>query len=305
MKIFTAGSTYYMAQLPRIDKGFTTLGHDLVEHMGDADLLYANDSSHYKDILSAQYGGRLKPSARIIFNVLDIPEHLLPDYDLEGLERMLSHAHAVTSISIFVQDQLIRYLSRGSHVIYQPIMPITHSPVSRPDRYTRYLSASRRHDPNKRFRLGVQALQLLGVNYGQLGLAGEDFANWGEYLGKLTDEQLNTAFNSVDFVLALGKVEGLSLNVIESMASGTIPIVLNDMTTRKELLPPDLFPEYDDVHPTPTSISRFVARYLGDNHEMLLMKARLHSHYLKVWKDRVSPVGVAQAILNVYERIKP
>jgi hypothetical protein len=85
------------------------------------------------------------------------------------------------------------------------------------------------------------------------------------------------------------------------MAAGTIPVVCNDMTTRKELLPPDLFPEYEDVAPTPISISRFVARYLGDNHEMLLMKARLHAHYLATWKDRVSPTAVAAAIVKVYE----
>lgn len=304
MKIHTAGARFFGGQVSRIDEGFTLLGHELVERMVDADLLYSNDPNHYKDVLSAYHGGRLKAGARLVFNVLDIPEHNIQQYDLIGLEAQLAQAHAVTCISTFVQKQLIQYLKRGSTVVYNPIKPVTCMPEPRADRYTRYLSAGRRSDPNKRFNVGVHALQLLGVNYGQLALVGNEPGGWGEYLGVLKDADLTRVYNSVDFVLATGKIEGLNLPVLEGMAAGIIPVVCADMTTRTELLPPDLFPEYEDVHPTATSVSRFIAQYLGDNDAMMLMKARLHKHYLDTWYDRVSPVGVAAAIVKVYEEVK-
>lgn len=296
---------FYAGQIQRIEQGFITLGHESVEKMVDADLLYSNDPGGYKTILAAHYGGRLKQGARLIFNVQDIPEHLMPNYDIEGLSTMLDHAHAVTSISEFVRSQLIRYLKRGSSVVYQPIMPITHKPEPRLDRYARFLHAGRRTDPNKRFGIAAQALQLLGINYGQLGLVGGEFVNWGEHFGQLKDDQLNQVYNSVDFVLTTSAVEGLCLPVLEAMAAGVIPIICNDMTTRRELLPPGLFPEYEDVSPTPVSVSRFVAKYLQDNGAMQEMKARLLKHYTETWAARVSPTAVAAAILKVYERVKP
>jgi glycosyltransferase involved in cell wall biosynthesis len=185
-------------------------------------------------------------------------------------------------------------------VIYNPIKPITFKPEPRADRYARFLSVGRRQDPNKRFMLGASSLLMLGINYGQLGLVGSEYASYGEYMGVLKDDQLNRIYNSVDFVLSLGRIEGLNLTVLEGMAAGAIPVVCADMTTRKEILPPDLFPEYEDVHPTPTSVSRFIARYMQDNGAMEDMKKRLHKHYTDTWATRVSPFGVAEAILDVH-----
>ena len=76
------------------------------------------------------------------------------------------------------------------------------------------------------------------------------------------------------------------------------------MTTRAELLPPDLFPEYDEVTPHVPSVLRFVARFMQDNGAQTEMKERLHKHYLQNWRDKVSPEGVAKAILGVCEGIK-
>jgi glycosyltransferase involved in cell wall biosynthesis len=276
------------------------LGHQLAEHIDEADIVYSNDEGGYQQILSNLYGGKIKKDAKVIFNVLDIPEHNLSNYDLEGLATMLKRAHAVTCISAFVKDQLTRYIKQDSQVIYNPIKPVLFKPEPRPDRYARFLSVGRRQDPNKRFTLGVSTLLTLGINYGQLGLVGGEYASYGEYFGVLDDKQLNRMYNSVDFVLSLGKVEGLNLTVLEAMAAGVIPIVCNDMTTRKELLPPDLFPEYNEITPTVTSVAHFIARYMQDNGAMQTMKGRLRKHYEKAWATKVSPVGVAKAIIDVY-----
>src|SRR5690606_3211512 len=112
-------------------------------------------------------------------------------------------------------------------------------------------------------------------------------------------------YNSADFVICTGRVEGLCLGVLEGMAAGCVPLVCNDLTTLDELLPADLFPEYRAVDPTPQSIARFIASLINEDSgaRLAAFKDRLHDHYQRVWAERVSPVGVAGRILQVYDRL--
>lgn len=298
MKVICYGSRFYGGQVDRIEKGFVELGHEIVNEISHADLVYSNDPGGYKEVLSLKYADKVK--GKIVFNVLDIPEHNLPNFDLEGLELMLNHAHEVTCISKFVQDQLIRHLGQKSTVIYNPIKPVTYQPeLTEKGRLLRFASVGRRFDPNKRFGLGVAALELLGIDYNRLALVGNDYVAWGHYFGVLNDESLNTMYNNVDFVLALGRVEGLNLPVLEAMSAGCIPVVINDMTTRNELLPSKEFPEYDEVLPNPISVSKFISKYLQNNDAMNGMKTRLRNFFINEgWVDKVSNKGVAQAIID-------
>ncbi len=303
MNIATFGARHASGQVVRIDEGFAALGHTLVDHP-DADLLYSNNAP-YTDLIARKlererYG---LPFPRLICTVLDIPVHLLPDFDLEKLSRELAYADAVCSISEYVQWQLRHYIGVESTVIYQPIMAVKRDPHPRTTGYSRFLHVGRRYDSNKRAKLGVQALQLLGVTYNQLGLVGNEQGGWGEYLGVLDERHLNSAYNAVDFVMATSKVEGLCLPVLEAMAAGVIPVVCADMTTRKELLPPALFPEYETVERTPQSVAAFISRFLHDNDAMAQMKDRLYQHFTTTWADRVSGLGVAKAIMNVYDTL--
>lgn len=302
MKILTYGSRFFGGQVDRIDEGFLQLGHELVKSYRDADLIYTNDGGFYKQLVIDKLHGRI--SGKIIMNVLDIPEHLFPNVDLKDMKNMLLQADAVCSISEFVKWQLEHYLELKSSVIYQPIKPISYKPELRHSNDTHFASVGRRSDPNKRFNLGLGALQYLGMNYGQLALVGNEYARWGTYLGVLKDDQLNEVYNNTDFVLATGKVEGLNLPVLEAMAAGCIPIVCNDMTTRKEILPPDLFPEFDAVNPEIRDVMKFIASFMQDNDARQKMKERLHGHFLTNWKDKTSPIGVANSIVKVYESIK-
>ena len=77
------------------------------------------------------------------------------------------------------------------------------------------------------------------------------------------------------------------------MAAGVIPVICADMTTRRELLPPDLFPEYSSVEPEPASVARFIARFASDPAAMAEMKERLHTHYQKEWAHRLTGRAVA------------
>lgn len=298
MKIFCTGSVHWCSQLPRIEDGFRQLGHEITPHTHEADLLYSNDSPHYKQIVIDKLAGRIR--GKIIFTVLDLPFHVGAEFDYEGLERELAFADAICTISEYVQWQVKTRLNRDTTVIYQPVKPITRFPTTGSNH--RFLSVGRRFDPNKRSSLWTSALQILGVSPNQIALVGNE-GGWGDYQGVLDDERLNAIYNSVDFVMACGKIEGLSLCVPEAMAAGIIPVVCADLTTREELLPPTIFPEYSEVEPTAPSIASFIARYLNNSEAMAEMKKRLHKHYLDNWAEKTSGIGVARRILDVYKTL--
>jgi len=213
-------------------------------------------------------------------------------------------ADAVTVISTFVQGQVKAYLGRESAVVYNPIKPITRKPNVERGQEIRFLSAGRRYDGNKRHAVAVRALQSLGINYGQLALVGEEYMPWGEHFGPVTDDELNKLYNSVDFVIATGRIEGLGLPALEAAAAGVIPILCNDLSTRQEFFPSSVFPEYDKVDPTPQSVAEFVGRYIKDRIAMVEFKERLYKHFQKEWAEKLSGKGVAGAILRVYEGLK-
>lgn len=299
MKIYTQGARFHGGQVDRIDQGFTELGQTLTPYSNDADLVYLNNGP-YRQAAIDKFSNQMR--GKLICTVLDIPEHLLPNFDLEGLYRELMHADEICAISEYVKWQLLHYLGLHAKVIYNPIKPIHVLP--RIENATpRFLSVGRRYDSNKRFNMGVEALKRIGVQYNQLALVGSETTVWGDTLGVLNDSHLNDIYNSVDFVFALGKIEGLNLPVCESMAAAVIPIVCNDMTTRKEFLPPEIFPEYNDVDPNPESVAKFINGFIKDKEKMSEFKTRLHNHYLKNWQATLSPKGVATSILDVYNSL--
>lgn len=304
MKVACAGSRFHGGQVDRIEQGFVQLGHELTPHWHEADLIYANDPGHYEQILVDRAAGRLR--GKVILNVLDIPLHI-PTYDKAALARQLVQADAVTAISHWTAQQVREHCGIKAEVVYNPIKPIHRTHPLFKDTQSRQftlLSVGRRSDPNKRSLLWTHAMQLLGGFHAisEIALVGNE-QWWGDYQGVLSDEDLITFYNRTHFVAATGFIEGLNLPVLEAMAAGAIPIVCRDMTTRTELLPPDLFPEYEEVEPTATSVARFIARFLNSETAMILMKDRLHTHYMITWADRVSSAGVARRIVDVYQSL--
>ncbi len=307
VKIYCNGSRFWGGQLDRIEDGFRALGHEVTEHVSEGDLVYSNNS--HTQLVKDKANGILKPGAKTIFNVLDIPEHLFPSYDPDVLDGELWQADAVTCISQFVQGQMLRILGRKDvPIIYQPVKPVARNTTLRIQPFYRFAHVGRRHDFNKRYGLATAALDILGFNREEPCLVGSEhgqtieYASRGTFLGVLRDADLNVVYNSVDFVFALGRIEGLSLTPLEAMAAGAIPIVCRDMSTRTELLPPDLFPEYETIEPTPPSIACFIASLVNDESgiRMANLKQRLHDHYVKTWEARTTGVAVAQRILDVY-----
>lgn len=300
MKVCCHGSRFHGGQVDRIEQGFVALSHELTPHNHVADLVFSNDPAAFDQILADRCNGGVH--AKVIFNVQDIPLHLGSAFDCAKLKSRLAKADAVTTISEYVQWQVREYLGLDSHVIYQPIKAVRRDPAAQLATRKRFAHVGRRFDQNKNWNLGVAALQLLGYSPQDVFLVGNE-PGWGDYCGVLSDENLNRVYNSVDFILTLGTIEGLSLPTLEAMATGAIPVVTNRMTTRRELLPPDLFPEYSAVDAEPVSIARFINRYTSDPVAMAEMKERLYTHYLTNWAHKLTGRAVAERIVEVARNI--
>ena len=299
MKIATWGSRHFGAQQPRIDEGFVELGHELTPHNHVADLVYSNDPAAFDQILIDRCNGGVH--AKVIFNVQDLPLHI-PSFDYAKLKAQLVRADAVTTISEYVQWQVREYLGLDSHVVYQPVKSVQRNPSVQLASRKRFAHVGRRFDANKNFSLGVAALETLGYSPRDVFLVGNELG-WGDYCGVLSDDNLNRVYNSVDFVLTLGTVEGLSLPTVEAMACGAIPVVTNRMTTRRELLPPEIFPEYNSVDADPEAVARFIIRYVSDPVAMTEMKERLYTHFQKEWAHKLTGRAVAERIVEAARNI--
>lgn len=303
MKIYTNGARFHGGQLDRIDRGLTELGHQITPFIQDADLVYSQDS--HSQVLRDKAAGALRPGAKVILCCLDVPEHLFGQgYNVNALAAELRQADAVVTISQFGQWQVQTYCGLDSTVIWNPIKQVRCQRGMDEKALWRFMHCGRRADFNKRVALGVQALQLLGYGPQDLLLVGNE-PGWGDWRGVLDDRGLEIAYNSVDFVLATSLCEGLCLPVIETMAVGAVPVVCRDLSTREELLPTALFPEFAAVEPNPASVARFIAGLTNEDGGQRLadLKDRLHTHYVAHWADRTSPTGVARAILGVYDTL--
>lgn len=298
MKVACLGAQFFGGQVDRIEAGFRQLGHEIV-FPWEADLIYANDPPHYKQVLADKAAGRIK--GKLIFTVLDLPFQN-PGFDFAELDGQLAQADAICTISSYTQWQVKSRIGYDSTVIYNPIKPVAFDPAMRVECPYRFASIGRRSDPNKNMPVWVAALQLLGIPHTEVALVGNE-GGWGDYLGVQSDANLNHLYNSVDFVLALGTVEGLNLPMIEAMACGVIPVCHKGLTTLDEFLPADLFPEYREVELTPPSVARFIARFRNNVPAKAEMQERLHRHFVANWETKTRGVNVAQAILNVYKTL--
>ncbi len=158
------------------------------------------------------------------------------------------------------------------------------------------------NDQWKRCGIGASALSILGFGYDDMVTVGREPPHYGgAYAGEVSDEVLSDLYNSADYLVFPSSVnEGLGLPPCEAMACGCIPILCNDLSTREEFFPSSVFPEYDANTPDAPALARFVARFMQDNGAKAEMSERLYRHYANQWAYRLSPRGVAEAIVAVY-----
>ncbi len=297
MKIRVMGADFFGSQKNRIEEGFVALGHELTNHSHVADLVYVNNA-WYDEVIMDRAAGQI--SGKVIFNVLDCAPHLGDQFPMAKLKAQLGYADAVTTISDTVAEDLAARADFNSTVIWNPIKPVVRTGVKKHP--FKAMFVGRVNDANKRAALGAIALSILGFDNEEVVTVGGEAPFFrGTYWGVATDAALSDIYNSVDYVIMTSLHEGMGLPALEAMAAGAIPVICNDLSTRQDFFMG--IAEYDNVQPDPRSIAAFIAQFEQDNDAKQRFKDRLHQHYLAHWAERLSGKGVAEAILNVYNRI--
>ena len=238
IKVSILGSDGYTCQIPRIKEGMESLGHILSEN--SPDLIYSNDPKGYEKalILKKKY-----PNAYLIFNFLDIPWHI------ENIEKQTEllvknfflKADAVSVISSKVQKDLAKFYDKKIHVIYNPVKDVYFDEKIKKDNM--FLYVGRANDPVKRIKLVHDSIIKIPEGLKNIKICGSENPGFGNYVGVISDKDLNKLYNSSKFVLLPSKAEGIGLPMIEGMICGTIPVTCSDNLTAKEFSPSEFICE--------------------------------------------------------------
>jgi glycosyltransferase involved in cell wall biosynthesis len=276
----------YTGQIARIKKGFAELG--LTESDIEPDFIYSNDVGSHPEAIKLK---NKYPNSKLVLNVLDIPEFLLPHhYNLDHTSQLLAHADVVTSISLHVQEQLVRFFGVVSTVIYQPLMG---DGMVASDKNVRFIHVGRRQDKNKAYHLVQELFTGDGLNPSDLVEIGPEQGYIGNYIGVISEEELSEYYSSADFCFMPSQHEGLLLPCLESMRAGCLPVIAHNLTTREELLPREHFPEYSYTETTRESLLNFV-RTVDIQH----LSDKLIDYFEEFHKNKFTPSGVAGKILE-------
>ena len=238
IKVTILGADGYTCQIPRIKEGMKLLGHTLSED--SPDLIYSNDPKGYEKalILKKKY-----PNAYLIFNFLDIPWHI------ENIERQTEllvknfflKADAVSVISSKVQKDMAKFYDKKIHVIYNPIKDVYFDEKIKKNNM--FLYVGRANDPVKRIKLVHDSIIKIPEGLKNIKICGSENPGFGNYVGVISDKDLNKLYNSSKFVLLTSKAEGIGLPMIEGMICGTIPVTCSDNLTAKEFSPSEFICE--------------------------------------------------------------
>ena len=289
IKVSILGADGYTCQIPRIKEGIQNLGHILSEE--SPDLIYANDPTGYNKamILKKKF-----PNSYLIFNFLDVPWHL-PNVDKQTkllVEHFLAKADAVTVISFKVKKDLAKFLDRKIEVIYNPIKDVFHDKSIKKN--NTFLYVGRAKDPIKRIDLVKESLLKIKNGIKEIKICGSENPGFGNYLGVISDIELNKLYNSSKFVLLPSKAEGIGLPMIEGMICGAIPITCSDNLTAKEFSPPEFICE-----PNAQSIvnkiegldkeyenKRKIALKMGEKYKIQFDKKNIAENIIKIFNSR-------------------
>ena len=289
IKVSILGADGYTCQIPRIKEGIQNLGHILSEE--SPDLIYANDPTGYNKAMILK---KKIPNSYLIFNFLDVPWHL-PNVDKQTkllVEHFLAKADAVTVISFKVKKDLAKFLDRKIEVIYNPIKDVFHDKSIKKN--NTFLYVGRANDPIKRIDLVKESFLKIKNSVKEIKICGSENPGFGNYLGVISDIELNKLYNSSKFVLLPSKAEGIGLPMIEGMICGAIPITCSDNLTAKEFSPPEFICE-----PNAQSIvnkiegldkeyenKRKIALKMGEKYKIQFDKKNIAKNIIKIFNSR-------------------
>ena len=268
-----------------IKEGFTKLGHEISDE--NPELIYANDPRGYKEAIQIK---KKYKEAPLIFNLLDIPWHM-PNIQQQTkllVNQFLNQADFVSVISLKVKKDLSQFFNKKIHIIYNPIKDVYHD--EKILKNNMFLFVGRANDPIKRFDLVRDTLIKIKDGIKKIKVCGAENPNFGNYLGYVSDEELNNLYNSTQFVLLPSKAEGIGLPMIESMICGALPITCSDNETAKEFLPRDFI-----CAPDPKSILEHIKKLENE----YANKRNLAFEFGKRYKEKFNKSSIAKNILNI------
>ena len=106
-----------------------------------------------------------------------------------------------------------------------------------------FLYVGRANDPIKRIKLVHDSIIKIPEGLKNIKICGSENPGFGNYVGVVSDKDLNKLYNSSKFVLLPSKAEGIGLSMIEGMICGTIPVTCSDNLTAKEFSPSEFICE--------------------------------------------------------------
>ena len=286
IKVSIFGADGQTCQIPRIKEGMQSLGHILSEE--SPDLIYSNDPTGYNKAILLK---KKFPNSYLIFNFLDVPWHM-PNVkkQTESLVKyFLLKADAVTVISFKVKNDLGKFLNKKIEVIYNPIKDVFHDKDIKKD--NTFLYVGRANDPVKRINLVKESLLKIKDGIKKIKICGSENPGFGNYLGVVSDQELNRLYNSSKYLYLPSKAEGIGLTMIEAMICGTLPIACSDNLTAKEFLPQDFICE-----PNAQSIVSKIEELDKDYDE----KKKLALGYGKKYKIQFNKINITNNILNIF-----
>ena len=268
-----------------IEEGFRKLGHTISSE--NPDLIFSNDPRGYDKSLILK---KMNPKAILIFNVLDIPWHMLNIEKQTHLlvKHYLTKADFVTVISFKVQKDLAQFMNIKTKVIYNPRKDVYYDNNIKKD--NSFLFVGRANDPVKRINLVRDSLLKIENGLKNLKICGEQNPGFGNYLGYVSDKKLNELYNSSKYVLLPSKAEGIGLPMIEAMICGSIPILCSDNKTAREF-------SIDDFICKPDATS--IANKIKDLDKNYSRKRETALELGIKYKDKFDKVSIAKNILNI------
>ncbi len=287
IKVSIFGADGQTCQIPRIKEGMQDLGHVLSEE--SPDLIYSNDPTGYNKAISLK---KKFPSSYLVFNFLDVPWHM-PNVEKQTeslVKYFLLKADAVTVISFKVKKDLEKFLNKKIEVIYNPIKDVFLDRDIKKD--NTFLYVGRANDPVKRINLVKESLLKIEDGMKKIKICGSENPGFGNYLGVVSDQELNRLYNSSKYLYLPSKAEGIGLTMIEAMICGTLPIACNDNLTAKEFLPQDFICE-----PNAQSIVSKIEELDKDYNE----KKKITLEYGKKYKIQFNKTNIANNILNIFK----
>ena len=290
IKVSILGADGYTCQIPRIKEGMEALGHILSQE--SPDLIYSNDPRGYTEALLLK---KKYPNAFLIFNFLDIPWHL-PNIQKQTellVKNFFLKADAVSVISMKVQKDLSKFFDKKIHVIYNPIKDIYLD--EKVKKNNRFLYVGRANDPIKRINLVRESLLKIENGLKEIKICGSQNPGFGNYLGVISDENLNKIYNESKYVLLPSKAEGIGLPMIEAVICGSIPITCSDNLTAKEFSPIEFISE-----PDPTSIKKKIEEL----NEKYIHFRKIALRYGEKYKNQFNKKNIAKNIIDIFNKYK-